>query len=93
MEVLPFESRYYNRRGAGEISGGGERNQEREEIRRRETRRLSAGGCVRCVLPFATLLLRLQLIGRMHWPHAVAAAAAINAGHAGVSFRPLSAHP
>ena len=65
MEVLPFESRYYNRRGAGEIPGGGERNQEREETRRRWLR---AGGCVRCVLPFATLLLRLQLIGRMHWP-------------------------
>ena len=90
MEVLPFESRYYNRRGAGEIPGGGER---KEETRRLATRRLSAGGCVRCVLPFATLLLRLQLIGRMHWPLAVAAAAVINAGHAGVSFLPLSAHP
>jgi len=44
------------------------------------------------VLPFATLLLCLQVIGGMRWPVAAAGAAVINAGHAGVSFRPLPAY-
>ena len=41
------ESKYYSPRGIGEIPGGHERNEEREEIGRLATRRLRAGGCAR----------------------------------------------
>jgi len=74
-----------NRRGAGEIPGDGrEIKKEKKSGVSRRAGSQPVDACAAC-----SHLLRCCC----DWPHAVAAAAAINAGHVGVLFRPLSAHP
>jgi len=63
LAVCTTESKYYGLRGIGEIPGGGERNEEREEIGSLATRRLRAGGCAQRALSLAA----------QHWPLATAA--------------------